>query len=178
MLLDGQDLRDHTLISVRRHVGLAGPDFPLLRGTVARNLTYRHPDASEDEQTQVRWLCGIDEIVADLPDGADTKISEGGNSLSAGQRQRLSLARALLGDPPLLLLDEADANLDHRAAAVVDRVIRAHRGTVLVVTHRADRLAAADVVWHLRDGRLVGAGPPAVLLAGDGPTAALFSDAA
>ncbi|MDP8931746.1 MAG: ABC transporter ATP-binding protein/permease [Actinomycetota bacterium] len=172
--LDGQDLAHCGIESVRHAVGLAGPDLPLLRGTVEMNLRYRVPDAPDEELCTIRELCEVDQVLAELPAGAATKIGEGGKNLSAGQRQRIALARALLGSPRVLLLDEADAYLDVQAAAVIDQVVHRHPGTVLLVTHRLDRLAAADIIWYLRDGRLVEAGPPHKLLTGHGPTALLF----
>jgi ABC-type bacteriocin/lantibiotic exporter with double-glycine peptidase domain len=173
--LDGQDLAHHSLASVRAAISMAGPDLPLLRGSVDRNLRYRWPDAPADEVARVCALCGIDEILAALPEGAETRLSEGGGNLSAGQRQRIALARALLGEPRVLLLDEADANLDPGAAAVVDRVLAAFPGTVLLVTHRPERLAAADAIWHVSGGRLVETGPPDAVLAAVGPTRRLFA---
>lgn len=172
--LDGQDLAKHSLASVRRAIGMAGPDLPLLRGTVEKNLRYRWPGASAQEIARVRALCGVDEVLAELPDGEKTRVMEGGVGLSAGQRQRIALARALLGNPPLLLLDEIDANLDPRASAVVDRVLAGYRGTILLVTHRLDHLSSADVIWYMESGRVVEAGPPAKLLSGNGPTARMF----
>jgi ABC-type multidrug transport system fused ATPase/permease subunit len=172
--LDGQDLATHSLASIRRAIGMAGPDLPLLRGSVAKNLRYRCPDASSEEITKVWQLCGIDEVLAELSEGEKTRISEGGVGLSAGQRQRIALARAILGNPPLLLLDEVDANLDAQATAVVDRVLAEHQSTVILITHRVERLATADAIWYLEDGRLVEAGSAKDLLTGDGPTARLF----
>lgn len=172
--LDGQDLAKHSLASVRRAIGMAGPDLPLLRGTVEKNLRYRWPGAPEQEIARVRALCGVDEVLAELPDGEKTRVSEGGVGLSAGQRQRITLARALLGNPPLLLLDEIDSNLDPRASAVVDRVLAEYQGTILLVTHRLDHLSSADVIWYMESGRVVEAGPPAKLLSGNGPTARMF----
>jgi len=155
--LDGQDLAERKLSSIRRAVSMAGPDLPLLRGSVAKNLRYRWPDAPEEELDRVRRLCSLDELLAELPEGFQTRIVEGGRNLSAGQRQRLALARALLGDPRVLLLDEADANLDTRARAITDRVIQAQRGrrTTLVVTHRVEALEWADAIWRLEGGRIV-----------------------
>ncbi|MBF2008939.1 MAG: ABC transporter ATP-binding protein [Chlorogloeopsis fritschii C42_A2020_084] len=176
ILLDGQDLAKYSLESVRRAIGMAGPDLPLLRGTVEKNLRYRWRDASVEEITRVRQICGIDEVLAELAEGEKTKVAEGGKGLSAGQRQRIGLARAILGNPPVLLLDEVDANLDAQATTVVDRVLAEHKGTVLIITHRKERLAAADVIWYLENGRLVEKGPPEVLLNSDGPTARLFRD--
>jgi ABC-type multidrug transport system fused ATPase/permease subunit len=176
ILLDGQDLAKYSLESVRRAIGMAGPDLPLLRGTVDKNLRYRWRDAPVEEITRVRQICGIDAVLAELAEGENTKVAEGGKGLSAGQRQRIGLARAILGNPPVLLLDEVDANLDAQATAVVDRVLAEHKGTVLIITHRKERLAAADVIWYLENGRLVEKGPPEVLLNSDGPTARLFRD--
>lgn len=172
--LDGQDLSAYSLTSVRRAIGMAGPDLPLLRGTVDKNLLYRWPDAPIEEILRVRRLCEVDQVLAELPEAEKTRVSEGGIGLSAGQRQRIALARAILGNPPLLLLDEVDANLDAQATAVVDRVLAEHKGTVLLITHRAERLAAADAIWYLEDGKLLEAGPPTALLTGNGPTAHLF----
>jgi len=172
--LDGQDLSAYSLASVRRAIGMAGPDLPLLRGTVDKNLRYRWPDAPIEEITRVRYLCEVDQVLAELPEAEKTRVSEAGVGLSAGQRQRIALARAILGNPPLLLLDEVDANLDAKATTVVDRVLAEHKGTVLLITHRAERLAAADAIWYLEDGRLLEAGSPEALLQGNGPTAKLF----
>lgn len=174
VLLDGQDLSRYSLTSVRRAVGLAGPDLPLLRGTVEHNLRYRWPEAPDEELVRVVALCGLEPLIAALPQGAETRVAERGAGLSAGERQRIALARALVGSPPVLLLDEADANLDTQAAEVVDRVVRDHGGTILLVTHRADLLLAADVIWYLEDGRLIETGTPAQLLDSDGPVSRLF----
>ncbi len=168
--LDGQDLAAHDLASVRRAIGMVGVDLPLLRGTVEKNLRYRWPDAPEQDIEHIWNLCGIIELLADLPQGAQTRISEGGVGLSVGQRQRIALARALLGNPRLLLLDEADSNLDPQAASVIDRVLASYSGTVLLVTHRLDRMASADAIWHMNSGRLVEQGAYSDLVKNDGPT--------
>jgi len=157
VLLDDQDLSQRNLESVRRAVSMVGPDLPLLRGTIEHNLRYRCPDAPEEELMRVWSLCGLHDVLSDLPDGLDTKVRDGGKNLSAGQRQRIAIGRALLGDPPVLLLDEADANLDAGARTVVDRVIREHgrRSTVIVVSHRPEILEWADAIWRMDGGRLV-----------------------
>lgn len=174
VLLDGQNLAEHSLDSVRHAIGMAGPDLPLLRGTIERNLRYRWRKAPNKEVARVRKLCGINELLAQFPEGEKTRVTEGGLSLSVGQRQRIALARALLGNPALLLLDEADANLDKQASKVIDRILAEHHGTVLMVTHQLNYIMAADVVWYLEAGRLLEVGPPAELLAGNGPTAQFF----
>ncbi len=168
--LDGQDLAAHSLASVRNAIGMVGSELPLLRGTIEKNLLYRRPDAPQQDIERIWKLCGINELLADLPKGAQTRISEGGVGLSVGQRQRIALARALLGNPRLLLLDEADSNLDPQAASVIDRVLDSYTGTVLLVTHRLDRMASADAIWHMESGRLVAQGPYSTLVAGNGPT--------
>jgi ABC-type multidrug transport system fused ATPase/permease subunit len=172
--LDGQDLSRHSLDSVRRAVGLAAPDLPLLRGSVRRSIRYRSPSATEEEMARVSELLALDEVLGELPEGERTRVVEGGRNLSVGQRQRIALARGLLGQPLLLLLDEADSSLDPRAEAVIDALLAQHRGTALVVTHRLHRVRSADCVWHLDRGRLVEAGPPEELLGRPGPTSRLF----
>jgi ABC-type multidrug transport system fused ATPase/permease subunit len=154
--IDGQDLTWATPASVRRTVSMAGPDFPLMRGSVRKNLRYRHPKASEEELAEVTRLCGLDDLIAELPEGLETRVVEGGRNLSAGQRQRIALARSLLRDPPVLLFDEADANLDERARELLERVLEDRRGrrTTIVVTHRAELLERADAIWRLENGRL------------------------
>lgn len=165
VLLDGQDLKGCSLASLRRAVSVVSPDLPLLRGTVTRNLRYRAPHASEEELARVWQLCRLDAVVSALPNGKDTKIRDGGSNLSAGQRQRLALARALLGGSRLLLLDEADANLDPEATEILDEVVQELRGrvTVLFITHRPARLEKADVVWQLEDGSLLRVARPGEL---------------
>ncbi len=175
VLIDGQSLTDHSAGSVRRAVGIVSTDVPLLRGTLDENLRYRLPDASDEDVATVRERCEIDELIARLPDGADTRIARLGAGLSAGERLRVALGRALLGDPPILLLDEVEANLDARSTEIVERVVAAHQGTVLFVTHRLEMARLADAVWHLDEGRLMAAGPTDLVLAPGAPTAALLA---
>jgi ATP-binding cassette, subfamily B, bacterial len=174
VLLDGQDIGAHSLASVHRSFGMVSPDLPLLRGTIERNLKYRWPKADEASLAQVRALCGIDELVAGLPEGLQTRVAEGGTNLSFGQRQRIALARALLGHPPVLLLDEADANLDGKSSKVLEHILANYDGTVLFVTHRLESAAAADHIWYVDKGILLQSGAPHELLHAPGPTARLF----
>ena len=153
---------------------MTGPDLPLLRGTINSNLRYRWRKAPDEEVARVRTLCGINELLAQFPKGEKTRVVEGGVNLSAGQRQRITLARALLGNPILLLLDEVDANLDSQANKIVSRIISEHRGTVLMVTHHLEHIMSADVVWYLEAGHLLEVGSPEELLSGHGPTARFF----
>ncbi len=172
--LDGQDLNAHSISSVREAVSMIAPDLPLMRGTLSKNLRYRHRRATQEELEQVIDLCDLNTLLAELPQGLQTRIIERGANLSPGQRQRIALGRALMGDPTVLLLDEAEENLDPRASLVLDRILEQRRGTTLVVTHRADRVARADWIWYLENGVLIEQGPPSELLHRAGPTRALF----
>ncbi len=174
VLVDGQDIAQCSLNSVRRAISMLSPDLPLMRGTVERNVRYRCPDASDEELLRVIALCGMSEVLEDLPKGIASRIREGGVNLSFGQRQRIALARAVFGHPAILLLDEAEDNLDPRAAKVLDRVIQQFAGTMLMVTHRWERAAKADVIWYVDNGRLVEQGSPRKLFSEDGPTSRLF----
>lgn len=173
--LDGQDLRSRNLASVRAAIGMAGPDLPLLRGTVERNVLYRQPGASKQEIARVSALCGLDQLITELPGGWRAEVGDGGTRLSAGQRARLTVARAALGNPRLLILDEAEAHLDRSAVDMVDRVLADYTGTALVVTHRRELVERADVVWCLHEGGVAEIGLPRKLLSGNGPTARLFN---
>ena len=174
ILIDGQPISGLDVDSVRATVGLASPDLPVLRGTVEENIRYRQPDASDDEVRRVCAISGVEGILSDLPHGMDTMIVEGGANLSLGQRHRIMLARALLGRPRILLLDEIESNLDATSTRLVDTIIKDYEGIVLFVSHRLDRIVRADIVWHINDGRIVECGEPAELLRSNGPTQRLL----
>jgi ABC-type multidrug transport system fused ATPase/permease subunit len=152
--VDGQDLLATTPRSTFRKIGMMSPDLPLMRGTVRRNLLYSRPDAEPDELTRVIYAAGLDGLLAELPDGLATWLIEGGRNLSAGQRQRIALGRALLGNPPILLLDEPTSNLDPQSREMFRTLIGRHHGTVLLATNDPDEIALADQVWTLGGGRV------------------------
>jgi len=154
VLIDGQDIRRCNLTSVREAIGIVSPDLPLFKGSISYNLQYRKPDASDEELARVHQLCKIDDLLEQLPDGKDFRIKEGGINLSLGQRHKLALARAILGKPAILIVDEIDANLDQQAIRVLVDVLNDFTGTVLMVSRFEDRLAMADYYWHLKDGKL------------------------
>lgn len=156
LTLDGQDLAYVRLDSLRAAVSIAGPELPLLRGTVERNLRYRDPEVSAGQLAGVLRLTGLDRVLERLPEGADTRLRDRGRPLSSGERARLALARALVGHPRVLLLDEVEANLDGAGADAVLRVVESLRGevTILLVTHRPELAARADTVWHMERGCL------------------------
>jgi ABC-type multidrug transport system fused ATPase/permease subunit len=150
--LDGHDLRAITLDSLRRAVGISGPALPLLRGDVEANLRYRWPDAPRSELERVLALTDLDDVLDRLPQ----------DWLSEAQQGRLALARALVGDPRVLVIDDVDALLDAGSAGVLDRVLARRRGraTTILVTQWPELAQTADVVWRLSEGRLIAVGPP------------------
>ena len=154
VLIDGQDIRRCNLASVREAIAIVSPDLPLLKGSVRYNLRYRKPDVSAEELKRVHQLCKIDDLLAQLPGGEDFRISEGGGNLSLGQRHKLALARALLGQPAILIVDEIDANLDQQAVKVFEDVLKSFRGTILMVSRFEERLKLVDYYWYLANGKL------------------------
>lgn len=155
ILIDGQDIGQCNLSSVRNAIGIVSPDLPLLRGSVRKNLLYRKPDASPEEIDRVKQLCKVDDLLNKLPRGENFRIQEGGGNLSLGQRHKLTLARALLGQPPILILDEIDANLDQQTAQMLENVIKGFAGTVLMVSRSSQCLALANIYWQLANEKLV-----------------------
>lgn len=152
--VDGQVLASTTARSAARFIGVVSPELPLMRGTVRRNLTYSVPGVSPEELQRVILTLGLDRLLDELPDGLNTWVSEGGHNLSAGQRQGIALGRAMLGNPPILLLDEPTATLDRSSKAEFHRMLLRHQGTVLLATHDPEELMLADQVWCLERGQL------------------------
>lgn len=155
VLIDGQDITGRRLASIRQAIGMVGPDLPLLAGSLEMNLRYRCPDCPPDEIDRVTRACGIETLIGDLPHGRRTRIHERGRNLSAGQRQRLSLTRALLGSPRILLLDEVDAHLDADARRQLMDIIRSYPGTVLWATHLDNPFYGVDAIWRIENGVVV-----------------------
>lgn len=155
ILIDGQDIRRCNVASVRQAISIVSPDLPLMKGSVRYNLRYRAPDSSTEDLSRVMKLCEIDELLTKLPGGEDFRLREGGGNLSLGQRHKLAIARALLGQPAILIIDEMDANLDEQAVRVLEKVILDFPGTVLMVSRSEERLTLADAYWYLDTGKLI-----------------------
>jgi ABC-type multidrug transport system fused ATPase/permease subunit len=160
--VDQHDVRDLTLTSLRAEIGYVGQDNYLFDGTVEENLRYGKPDATQDEVREAAHAANAHDFIIGLRAGYDTTVGQNGVKLSGGQRQRLSLARAFLTKPRILLLDEPTASVEPESEALIQESIlkRTHdgRGTTLLVTHRVDLLRQAPRILFLADGRLIGDG--------------------
>jgi ATP-binding cassette, subfamily B, bacterial len=165
--LGGTDLRDLAVADVRRAVGLVFEDTLLFNDTVAANIAFADPDADEAHVRRAAELAGAADFVEALPEGYDTVIGERGFSLSGGQRQRIAIARAIVADPAVLVLDDAtsavDPSKEHEIRAAMDTVMRGR--TTIVIAHRAGTIAMADRVVVLDRGLIVADGTHADLLA-------------
>ncbi|MFE0453159.1 ABC transporter ATP-binding protein [Streptomyces sp. NPDC058914] len=170
VLLDGVDLRDLAMPELRRGVVMVTQEAFLFSGTVAENIAIGRPDASREEIEQAAKAIGAHEFISALPDGYDTDVRKRGGRISAGQRQLVAFARALLADPAVLILDEATSSLDIPG----ERAVQAAMATVLkgrtavVIAHRLSTVEIADRVLVMEHGRIVEDGTPAELIAGTG----------
>jgi ATP-binding cassette subfamily B protein len=165
--LDGVDVRDLLLADLRRAVSIVFEETFLFTDTVRANIAYGHPDADDEEVIRTARLAGAHEFVQRLPDGYETVLGERGFSLSGGQRQRLAIARAILGDPDVLVLDDAtsaiDATKEHEIRSALASVMEGR--TTIVIAHRPATIALADRVAVLERGRVVELGTHEELVA-------------
>lgn len=177
--IDGVDLRDMTLADVSDLVGVVVQEPYLLHATIAENLRYAKPDATDDEIVAAAKAAAIHDVVAGLPDGYDTVVGARGHRFSGGEKQRLALARTLLRNPPILVLDEATSALDTRTErSVQDALERLSAGrTTLMIAHRLSTVRDADRIVVMDAGRIVEAGTHAELLARGGRYAELVAAA-
>ncbi|MHC0430030.1 ABC transporter ATP-binding protein [Streptomyces sp. O3] len=175
VLLDGADLRDLATPELRRGVVMVTQEAFLFSGTVADNIAIGSPEATREDVERAAKAIGAHDFIAALPDGYDTDVRKRGGRISAGQRQLVGFARALLADPAVLILDEATSSLDvpgERAVQrAMDTVLRGR--TAVVIAHRLSTVEIADRVLVMADGRVVEDGSPAELIAGDGGFAEL-----
>ena len=153
--LGANDIRTRRWTDVRKAFAMVSPDLSLLRGSLRLNLTYGARGAGEAEIENALRACRLESLVERLPAGLDTRLSGNGNGLSTGERARIAIARAVLARPQVLLLDEAEANLDRPAREALDDLIDNFAGTVVFVTHDAARVARADRILAIRAHRVV-----------------------
>ena len=174
--LDGTDVRDVAQQSLRRQMGIVTQDPFLFAGTIADNIRFGKPDAGTDDMAAAAELANAAGFIADLPHGYDTEILEGGVNLSVGQRQLLAIARAVLADPRILIMDEATANVDTLTEALIQEALERllHGRTAIVIAHRLSTIRNADLICVVDEGRIVARGTHASLLAEGGLYRALY----
>ena len=165
--LDGEDVRRWTLDALRARIALVAQDTYLFNDTLRANILIARPDASEAELAEAVRRAALEDFVAALPEGLETRVGERGTQLSGGQRQRVAVARAFLKNAPILILDEATSHLDAVNEALLRRALSelmAERTTV-VIAHRLSTVRDADTIVVLADGRIVETGTHETLLA-------------
>ena len=178
ILLGGDDLRDLSLDRIREHISVVTQDTYLFHGTVADNLRFGKQDASQEELEAAARAANAHEFITQLPQGYDTYVGERAIRLSGGQRQRIAIARALLKNAPILVLDEALSSVDAENEALIQEALdRLMQGrTTLIIAHRLSSIVGADRILVLDDSRLVEVGPHAELINAGGVYSRLMAD--
>lgn len=166
--IDGHDIRDVTLDSLRRQIGIVQQDVFLFAGTLRDNIAYGRLDASEAEIREAARRARLDGLIADCPDGLDTLVGERGVKLSGGQKQRVAIARIFLKNPPILILDEATSALDTETERAIQASLQelARGRTSLVIAHRLTTIRDADRIVVIGDGGILAQGPHETLIRG------------
>lgn len=176
VLIDGHDIKQVTLNSLAENIGMVTQETYLFYDTVRANLLYANPDASEEAMIAAAQAANIHELIMSLPDGYDTVVGERGYRLSGGERQRIAIARVILKNPHILVLDEATSSLDSLSEALIQEALhRVMQGrTSLVIAHRLSTILAADLILVMENGRLVERGTHHELLDQGGLYASLY----
>jgi ATP-binding cassette, subfamily B, multidrug efflux pump len=175
--LDGVDITTMRRDELRSRIGMVLQDAWLFGGTIRENIAYGNPDASEEQVVAAAKATFVDRFVRGLPDGYDTVIDEESSNISAGQRQLITIARAFVADPSLLILDEATSSVDTRTEVLVQHAMAALRSnrTSFVIAHRLSTIRDADLILVMEDGAIVEQGTHAELLAGRGAYFELYN---
>ena len=176
IFIDDQDIKSVTLESLAGNIGMVTQETYLFYDTIRANLTYARSDASEAEMIEAAKAANIHDFIAGLPDGYDTVVGERGYRLSGGERQRIAMARVILKNPRILVLDEATSSLDSLSEALIQEALqRVMAGrTSIVIAHRLSTILAADLILVMEDGKIVERGSHQALLAQDGLYAELY----
>ncbi|HYM10354.1 MAG TPA: ABC transporter ATP-binding protein, partial [Bryobacterales bacterium] len=171
ILIDGQDLRDVTIRSLREQIGMVTQETFLFDDTAANNISYGRPDLPRRLIEEAARTALAADFIAELPQGYDTRIGERGQRLSGGQRQRIAIARAILKNAPILILDEATSHLDTESEMLVQRALAnlIEGRTVIVIAHRLSTIRRADKIVVIEGGRIAEIGKHETLLANGGP---------
>jgi ABC-type multidrug transport system fused ATPase/permease subunit len=166
ILVDGVDIADVSRHSLRSRIGMVLQDTWLFSGTIAQNIAYGRPDATDDEVIEAATAAYVDRFVHTLPDGYQTQVRDGGSNISAGEKQLITIARAFLARPQLLILDEATSSVDTRTELLIAKATHKLRRdrTSFIIAHRLSTIRDADVILVMEAGKIVEQGNHGELL--------------
>jgi ATP-binding cassette subfamily B protein len=177
VLIDGHDLRDVTMLSLRRQLGVVPQEPFLFAGTIGDNIAFARPDATDAEIHEAVERVGLSEVIDRTPEGIDTVVHERGQTLSSGERQLIALGRAFLTRPRVLVLDEATSNLDLQSETMIEAALDVllENRTAILIAHRLSTAMRADRIVVVDEGRVIEEGPHAELVALGGRYAEMYA---